>query len=260
MSVGAHSDVAQTAPLHAASDRVVVLSLRSVSAGYNQANVLNALDLDVELGECVAVLGPNGVGKTTIMRTLTGLLRPRSGLIEWRGTRINGMPPHRIVDLGVAMVPEGRRLYGGMTVQENLLMGAYQAPKREARQRLEMIYSTFPLLKERCSQLAGTMSGGQQQLCAIGRALMLQPKLLLVDELSLGLSPAAIKQVIAALKTAVRMFQPTMLIVDQDVNVAAALASRGYFIDRGAVVGSGPMDELVNVDLVRNLYFRPGSS
>lgn len=236
-----------------------VLRLQSVSAGYNQANVLNELDLQVGLGECVAILGPNGVGKTTIMRTIAGLLRPRSGIVEWQSEVINGLPPHRVVHLGVAMVPEGRRLYGGMTVQENLLMGAYSAPRREALRRLEVIYGTFELLKERGAQLAGTMSGGQQQLCAIGRALMSQPKLLLVDELSLGLSPAAIKQVIAALQTAMRMFQPTMLIVDQDVQVAAELASRGYFIDRGSVVRAGPMNELVNIELVRNLYFRPST-
>jgi branched-chain amino acid transport system ATP-binding protein len=252
-----NAELIDTRHAQATSGKDPVLSLRSVSAGYNQANVLNDLNIEVRSGECVAVLGPNGVGKTTIMRTIAGLLHPRIGTIEWQGTTLNALPPHQIVELGVAMVPEGRRLYGGMTVHENLLMGAYSAPLREAKQRVEVIYQTFDLLRERSNQLAGTMSGGQQQLCAIGRALMSKPKLLLVDELSLGLSPAAIKQVIAAMQTAIRMFQPTILVVDQDVNVAAALASRGYFIDRGTVVGSGLMSELVNVDLVRKLYFQP---
>src|SRR5262249_34828439 len=151
-------------------------------------------------------------GKTTLMRTITGLVGVRSGTIEWDGRRIDGVPPHRMARTGIAMVPEGRRLYGGMTVEENLIMGAFSASRRETVRRLEALYEHFGLLQERRAQLAGTMSGGQQQLCAIGRALMSNPRLLLIDELSLGLSPAAIKTVIEGIRLARNIFQPTILI------------------------------------------------
>lgn len=243
-----------------ASDPKSALTIASVRAGYNWTDVLNGVDIEVARGECVAILGPNGVGKTTLMRAITGVIAVRSGVIEWDAKSIGSLPPHQITRLGIAMVPEGRRLYGGMSVEENLLMGAFAAPRGETRRRLDALYQAFGLLKERREQLAGTMSGGQQQLCAIGRALMSNPRLLLIDELSLGLSPAAIKNVIEGIRIAREMFDPTMLIVDQDVRVAGQIATRGYFLDRGAVVASGAMSELMDARLVHELYLNTGES
>jgi branched-chain amino acid transport system ATP-binding protein len=236
------------------------LNVRSVRAGYNWTDVLNGVSIEAARGECVASLGPNGVGKTTLMRAITGVVSVRSGNIEWNGRRIDGLPTHQITRFGIAMVPEGRRLYGGMTVEENLLMGAFIVPKSETRRRLDALYQAFELLKERREQLAGTLSGGQQQLCAIGRAMMSNPSLLLIDELSLGLSPAAIKTVIEAIRIARKMFDPTMLVVDQDIRVAGEIATRGYFLDRGQVVASGPMSELTDASLVHDLYLSAGLS
>lgn len=232
------------------------LRVESLHAGYGKALVLRELTLHADPGECIAFLGPNGVGKTTAIRAISGVIKPRSGSITWQGTSLAGKPPHEIVRLGVAVVPEGRRLYGGMTVTENLLMGAYSSSRGEALERLEEIRSAFPLLAERGSQLAGSFSGGQQQLCAIARALMSSPELLLVDELSLGLSPAAIKEVLEGIRVAQRLFSPTIVLVDQDVNVAAELATRGYFFDLGAVAAEGPMEKLVEASLIKELYFR----
>jgi branched-chain amino acid transport system ATP-binding protein len=236
------------------------LNLRSVRSGYNWTDVLNGVSIEVGHAECVAILGPNGVGKTTLMRTITGVVAVRSGTIEWNGSRIDGLPSHQVTRYGIAMVPEGRRLYGGMTVEENLLMGAFAAPRREARQRLQALYDAFGLLKERRGQLAGTMSGGQQQLCAIGRAMMCGPRLLLIDELSLGLSPAAIKTVLEGIQIARNLFAPTVLVVDQDIKVAGEIATRGYFLDRGEVVASGPMSKLMDANLVRELYLHARES
>lgn len=232
------------------------LRVEALCAGYGKGLVLRDLMLHADSGECIALLGPNGVGKTTAIRAISGLVKPRSGSISWQGTSLVGKQPHQIVRLGIAVVPEGRRLYGGMTVEDNLLMGAYSSRKEEALERLVEIRSAFPLLTERSSQLAGSLSGGQQQLCAIARALMSSPRLLLVDELSLGLSPAAIKEVLEGIRIAQKLFSPTIVVVDQDVHVAAQLASRGYFLDLGAVAAEGPMEMLVEADLIRDLYFR----
>jgi branched-chain amino acid transport system ATP-binding protein len=229
-----------------------------INAGYSHVPVLRDLSFHVDQGECVALLGPNGVGKTTTMWTILGSIIPTSGSVWWENQRIDHLPPHRTVSKGIAIVPEGRRLYGGMSVEENLLVGAYQAGKAETRQRLAKIYDTFPILNERRHQLAGTMSGGQQQVCAIGRALMSNPRLLLIDELSLGLSPAAIGTVVEALKVAIAYLKPTLILVDQDVTLAQQLATRGYFLERGSVVAEGPLSELVKADRIRELYFATG--
>lgn len=231
------------------------LRVQGVYAQYGHVPVLRDISLTVARGECVALMGPNGVGKTTTIRTICGLLRPTDGGIYWDHNRLDSQATHEVVNLGVACVPEGRRLYQGMTIEENLLMGAYSVKKDLAAARLEKLYTTFPLLRERRKQLAGTLSGGQQQLCAVGRALMSNPSLLLIDELSLGLSPKATHEVVEALQLVIENLHLTILIVEQDITVAAALASRGYFLDLGSVVGSGPMTDLMSVDYVRQLYF-----
>lgn len=240
---------------HGAVDTVEGLVVSGVYAQYGNVPVLRDINLEVADHECVALMGPNGVGKTTTIRTICGLLKPTSGSITWRGQRVDTRPTHEVVKLGIACVPEGRRLYKGMTVEENLLMGAFSATGGATSERLDRIYAMFPLLHQRRRQLSGSLSGGQQQLCAIGRALMSAPTLLLIDELSLGLSPKAIGEVVEALASAIRQIRLTVVLVEQDITVASTLASRGYFLDLGAVVGSGPMGDLVEVDYVRKLYF-----
>lgn len=232
--------------------------LDKVNAGYSHVPVLRDLSFHAAQGECIALLGPNGVGKTTTMWSIIGSVRPTSGAIWWEGQRIEGLSPHRTVSRGIAIVPEGRRLYGGMSVEDNLRMGAYQLSASVTESRLQAIFDRFPLLRERRSQLAGTLSGGQQQVCAIARALMSNPRLLLIDELSLGLSPAAIGDVVDAIKIAVGMLKPTVVLVDQDVTIAEQLATRGYFLERGSIVAEGPLADLVKADRIRDLYFATG--
>lgn len=236
------------------------LVLQGVYAQYGRVPVLRDVNISVREGESVALMGPNGVGKTTAIRTICGLLRPTAGSVAWNGQRVDTRDTHDVVKLGIGCVPEGRRLYRGMSVEENLLMGAATSSRKAASSRLSDMYSMFPLLRERRNQMAGSLSGGQQQVCAIGRALMSNPSLLLIDELSLGLSPAAIEAVVSALKRAMQQMQLTLVLVEQDITVASTLASRGYFLDMGTVVGSGPMSELMEVDYVRRLYFSGISS
>ena len=231
------------------------LVVAGISAGYGRMPVLQDLNFSAAAGECIAILGPNGVGKTTTMRLLTGLVRPTAGQILWQGIRIDRIAPHKIVDHGIAIVPEGRRLYSGMTVEDNLRMGAYHLRRPEVERRLAAIYDRFPLLGERWRQTAATLSGGQQQVCAIGRALMSNPQLLLIDELSLGLSPAAITDVVTAIKLAIEMLRPTVVVVDQDVNNVSQFATRAYFLERGTVVASGDLKELIQLDRIKQLYF-----
>jgi branched-chain amino acid transport system ATP-binding protein len=231
------------------------LTVEDLAAAYGNVPVLRRVTLDASPGECIALLGPNGVGKTTTINALTGNVRVTGGRIRFAGRDLVGITPHQAVHHGIAIVPEGRRLYGGMKVEENLQMGAYASPRREVATRLAELYDVFPRLAAMRGQLAGNLSGGQQQLCAIGRALMSRPHLLLIDELSMGLSPAAVTEVTDVIKTVKRTFAPTILVVDQDINVAAEIATRGYFLDLGRVVAAGTMDELGQVDLIRQLYF-----
>jgi branched-chain amino acid transport system ATP-binding protein len=231
------------------------LRVEGINVGYSHVPVLRDLSFKAEEGRCTALLGPNGVGKTTTMWTIMGALRPTSGSITWEGERLDGVRPHRAVSRGIAIVPEGRRLYGGMDVEDNLRMGAYQLSKAQTETRLEEMFEIFPLLRERRHQLAATMSGGQQQICAIARALMSHPRLLLIDELSLGLSPAAIGQVVEALRRAIAVLRPTVLLVDQDITIVERLAAYGYFLERGTVVAEGPLSELGKAERIRDLYF-----
>src|ERR1700750_2446547 len=210
-----------------------MLELRSLDDGYGTFQALFGVDLDVKPGEAVGVIGPNGAGKTTLMRVISGLIRPTRGKISMQGTDVVRTPAHRIVSLGIAHVPENRRLFPRLTVEENLKMGAFM-PEVRARfpERLGVVFDLFSRLEERRTQRAGTMSGGEQQMCAIGRALMSDPKLLLLDEPSAGLAPVVVQQVFELVKR-IRASGLTVLIVEQNVQQVLRVVDRAYLIEAG---------------------------
>jgi branched-chain amino acid transport system ATP-binding protein len=231
-----------------------MLELRKVDAGYGSFQALFGVDLDVKAGEAVGVVGPNGAGKTTLMRVISGLISPRSGSIRMQGVDVLATPPHRIVSLGIAHVPENRRLFPGLTVEDNLRMGAFM-PEARARhdQRLAFVFDLFPRLKERRHQLAGTMSGGEQQMCAIGRALMSDPKLLLLDEPSAGLAPVVVQQVFELVKR-IRASGLTVLIVEQNVQQVLKVVDRAYLLEAGTIRASGSSADLLRSDTIKQAY------
>ena len=226
-----------------------MLEISGLGAGYGRVQVLHDVDLTVGDGEIVALVGSNGAGKSTLLRTISGLLAPMSGSITWNGTEIAGRNPEHIVGLGLAHVPEGRRLFPGLTVQENLRIGAYRRGNRDLGRVLEV----FPHLKGRLGQVAGSLSGGEQQMCAIGRGLMSDPDLLMVDELSLGLAPKLVEQILDRL-TAVTETGTSLLLVEQDVEAAMDVAARSYVLEIGEIVVSGLSEELRSDDRVREAY------
>jgi branched-chain amino acid transport system ATP-binding protein len=230
-----------------------VLEVRDLHAGYGGVAAVRGVDLDVAAGEVVALVGPNGSGKTTLLRAITGLLRPMAGRVCLDGVRLDGAPAHDVVRRGVALVPEGRHVFPSMTVADNLAMGGYTRPRAEAAGAPEAVYALFPRLGERQGQRAGTLSGGEQQMLAIGRALMSRPRLLLLDEPSVGLAPAMVQVVLEALGR-LRAAGTTVLLVEQNAAAALALADRGYVLELGRVTlhGSGP--ELLGDDRVRKAY------
>jgi branched-chain amino acid transport system ATP-binding protein len=222
-----------------------MLELRGVGSGYEGIQVLSDVDLRVGEGEWVALVGAAGAGKTTLMRTIAGSLEPLVGQLLFRGEDLAHVPAHERVRRGMSLVPEGRRLFRGMTVLENLTAGAFVARGRAAiAARLERVYELFPILAERRGQQVGTLSGGEQQMCAIGRSLMSAPKLLLVDELSLGLAPVAVDALLAALMR-IHAEGTTLLVVEQDVETSLEHASRGYVLRHGRIVSAGPSAELL---------------
>ena len=223
-----------------------LLEVRRLSTGYGGVQVLWGVDLQVRPGESVALIGANGAGKTTLLRALAGLLPAWDGEVLFEGRNLAGLPPHRRVSEGMVMVPEGRQLYPGLTVRENLLMGAYaRRDNRAAIQAdLERVEELFPILRERQRQLAGHMSGGEQQQCAIGRALMAKPRLLLIDELSLGLAPVIVDRLIEAVQS-IHAEGLTLLIVEQDVGNALTMAERGYVLESGRIVLEGSREALL---------------
>jgi branched-chain amino acid transport system ATP-binding protein len=236
------------------------LTASALEAGYGMVRALCGVSIEVRQGETVVLLGTNGNGKSTLMRCLIGLVRPTAGRIalELDGATydLERLPTEEIVDLGVAMVPEGRRLFARLTVEENLLLGAYRKAARADRARnLAFVYATFPVLAERRRQLAGTMSGGQQQMLAIGRALMSSPRLLLIDEPSVGLSPLLVSQVITEIGELKRTAGLTVLMAEQNLAQAVRIADRGYVIVHGQIAFEGrSADELRSNNLVRELY------
>jgi branched-chain amino acid transport system ATP-binding protein len=231
-----------------------MLELRAVDAGYATFQALFGVSLEVQAGEAVGVIGPNGAGKTTLMRVISGLIRPRSGSITMEGADILATAPHRIVGLGIAHVPENRRLFPRLTVEDNLKMGAFMpAARAKFADRLAFVFELFPRLKERRHQMAGTMSGGEQQMCAIGRALMSEPRLLLLDEPSAGLAPVVVQQVFELVKR-IRAGGLTVLIVEQNVQQVLKVVDRAYLLEAGAIRASGTSAEMLASDTIKQAY------
>jgi branched-chain amino acid transport system ATP-binding protein len=231
-----------------------MLEISGVSAGYGSFQALFDVSLRIDAGEAVAVIGPNGAGKTTLLRVISKLIEPTAGSLRMEGRDYKAMPAHEVIGLGIAQVPEGRRLFPRLTVEDNLRMGAY-TPAARARfaERLEFVYGLFPKMKERRLQLAGTMSGGEQQMCAIGRALMSGPKLLLLDEPSAGLAPVVVQSIFGLMQT-IRAQGYTVLIVEQNIQQVLKVVDRAYLLETGRIRSSGPAAELLASDEIRRAY------
>jgi len=231
-----------------------MLDLKGINAGYGSFQALFDISLTVNAGEAVSVIGPNGAGKTTLMRVISGMTAPFSGEMEMEGKSLSSFPPHQIVELGIAHVPENRRLFPGMTVEDNLKLGAFAKTARgDSAKNLEFVYELFPRMKERRSQLAGTMSGGEQQMCAIGRAIMSGPKLLLMDEPSAGLAPVVVQQVFSLVRR-IREEGYTVLIVEQNVQQVLQVVDRAYLLEAGQLIDSGKSEDLLESETVRKAY------
>ena len=230
-----------------------MLRLDALDVYYGEIHALKGVSLEVHRGEIVALLGNNGAGKTTTLRTISGLLAPRRGAIHLEDQAIAGMPAHEVVGLGIAHVPEGRRIFNRLTVRENLMMGAFLRKDAEVVGDLERVFSLFPRLQERITQVAGTLSGGEQQMLAIGRALMARPRLLLLDEPSMGLAPVLVEQIFETVADINRQ-GTTILLVEQNAAMALSIAGRGYVLETGAVVLSGTAATLGDDAEVRRAY------
>ena len=231
-----------------------MLKLRDITAGYGKSEVLRGVSLDVNPGEVVTLLGANGAGKTTTLKTLCGLVQARGGTMEFDGRRLNGLAPHEIVDLGITMIPEGRQLFPFLTVRDNLLMGCYKRAARQGQQRrLDEVLSLFPRVEERLSQLAGSLSGGEQQMVAIARGMMADPRLLIFDEPSLGLSPLLVGQMFDVVRR-VAQRGTTVLLVEQNVYQTLKIVDRAYVLENGAISLSGTGRELMDDPHVRQAY------
>ncbi|MED4781696.1 ABC transporter ATP-binding protein [Brevibacillus choshinensis] len=231
-----------------------MLSIQNLTTSYGQIKAIRGISLEVPEGKIVSLIGANGTGKTTTMRTIAGQLKPESGSIVFRGQRIDGSRPHQIVKTGLALVPEGRAILGKMTVLENLEMGAFQRSDTQGiKDDMEKMMGWFPILKERLTQLGGTMSGGQQQMLAIARALMSRPKLLLLDEPSMGLAPIVVSDIFKVIKQ-INAEGTTVLIVEQNVKQALKIADYGYVLEAGQIVLDGTAESLLNDERVKEAY------
>lgn len=231
-----------------------LLDVQDIDVFYGDAQALAGVSLTVGQGEIVTLVGANGAGKSTTLRTISGLLRPRQGSITFNDQRLDQISAYRLVELGIAHVPEGRRIFPGMTVMENLNMGAYNPSAwSERNQQLQRVMELFPILDERRHQLAGTLSGGEQQMLAIGRALMAEPHLLMLDEPSLGLAPRLVVQIFDVIGE-IRQQGVTILLVEQNAQMALQIADRGYVLETGRVVLSGTGEELLTNQHVRQAY------
>ncbi len=239
-----------------------MLRIDGVNAYYGQTQVLRDISFEVGKGEVVAILGANGAGKTTTLKVISGQLKSYDGLISFCGREINGTPSDKVVTLGISHVPEGRRLFGPMSVMDNLQLGAYRrkrATKTDIQRDLDLVFEIFPQLRERCEQRAGTLSGGEQQMLAIGRGLMARPDMLLLDEPSLGLAPLLVKEIFRVIATLCQQGM-TILLVEQNARAALEIADRGYVLERGQVTLSGTAQELLESNKVRRAYLGKGYS
>jgi len=231
-----------------------MLELSGIKAGYGQFTALWDVALRVTPGEAVAVIGPNGAGKTTLLRVISGVIAPVSGTLTFEGAPITGQPAHEVVAHGIAHVPEGRRLFPGLTVADNLKMGAFlPAARKHFAESVERVYGLFPVLKERRTQRAGSLSGGEQQMLAIGRALMSRPKLILLDEPSMGLAPVMVLRLFDLIRR-VRAEGYTILVVEQNVRQVLKLVDRAYLLEVGRIRMEGRADELADQDFIRKAY------
>ena len=235
-----------------------MLAVRGVKTYYGNIIALKGIDLDIHAGEIVAMIGANGAGKSTLMMTIFGDPRPREGQVLFEGRDITGMPAHEIARLNIAQSPEGRRIFGRMTVMENLQMGATVTDNAHFEEDLERVFRLFPRLKERVHQRGGTLSGGEHQMLAIGRALMIRPRLLLLDEPSLGLAPLLVKQIFDAIRELNEREKLTVFLVEQNAFHALKLAHRGYVMVNGLITLSGPGRELLQRPEVRAAYLEGG--
>ena len=243
-------------PATSANERVigdVILRLTDVHTYYGQIHALQGIDLEVHKGEIVTLIGSNGAGKTTTLKTISGLLHPRRGTVDFEGRDISHVPPHSLVRAGIGQAPEGRRIFSRLTVLENLQMGGYTTSSAAVAQNVELVYGLFPRLRERAGQKGGTLSGGEQQMLAIGRALMTKPKILMLDEPSLGLSPILIQQIFGIIRE-INAQGTTVLLVEQNAKQALEIADRGYVLQTGRVILTDAAAALAANEDVRRAY------
>lgn len=231
-----------------------MLQVKELNVFYGAIHALKDLSIDVNEGEIITLIGANGAGKTSTLRAISRLIPAKSGTITFEGKQINDLPPHKLVSLGMSHVPEGRRIFANLTVMENLELGAYlRKDKKGISDDFEMVFEKFPRLKERRSQLGGTLSGGEQQMLAIGRALMIRPSLLLMDEPSMGLAPIVVQDIFNIIQE-INKSGTTILLVEQNAHMALSIASKAYVLETGKIVHEGSAQEFLNNDVIRSAY------
>lgn len=232
---------------------MALLEVKNIKVYYGNINAIKDISFEVNEGEIVTLIGANGAGKSSILNTVAGLIKPKSGDIIFDGQGIIGIPAHKIVSKGMALCPEGRRIFQQLSVKENLEMGSYTRPANEVSESIEKVYELFPRLKERYKQIAGTLSGGEQQMLAMGRALMSKPRLMMLDEPSMGLAPILVEQIFDIIKN-LHKSGTTILLVEQNAQMALSVADRGYVMETGRIVTSGTGKELLRDDAVKKAY------